>query len=75
MFAVPALYMQAKEAAEIAHKDAIVQKKEQALKRASEEAEKAGRAQKRRAKDTREINAEMARTGKIDRRLFTILPI
>ena len=39
----------AKEAAEIAHKDAIVQKKkEQAPKRASEEAEKAGRALKTR---------------------------
>jgi hypothetical protein len=63
----------AKEAAEIAHKDAIKQKKkEQALKKAQEEAEKAERAQKRAiAKDTRETNAEMARIAKIDRRLFT----
>jgi hypothetical protein len=62
-----------KEAAEIAHKNAVKQKKnKQALKKVQEEAAKTERAQKRAiAKDTRETNAEMARMAKIDRRLFT----
>jgi hypothetical protein len=60
-------------AAEAAHKAHIQQKKEQmALKRAEEEAEKVERAIRRAtAKDAKEINAEMARMGKIDKRLFT----
>jgi hypothetical protein len=43
-----------------------------ALKRAEEEAEKIERAIRRAtAKDAKEINAEMARMAKIDKRLFT----
>ena len=64
---------EAKEAADIAHKVAIGQKKkEQMLKKAKEEADKAERAiQHAAAKDTREINAEMSRLAKIKQRLFT----
>ena len=60
-------------AAEAAHKAHMQQKKEQmALKRAEEEAEKVERAIRRAtAKDAKEINVEMARMAKIDRRLFT----
>ncbi len=63
----------AKEAADIAHRVAIGQKKkEQALKKAQEKADKAERASQRaRAKDTRETNAEMARMTKIKQCLFT----
>jgi hypothetical protein len=47
-------------------------KKEQALKKAQEEAEKAQRViQRAQAKDTRETNAEMARMAKIKDSLFT----
>jgi hypothetical protein len=60
-------------AAEAAHKAHMQQKKGQiALKRAEEEAEKVERAIRRAtAKDAKEINAEMARMAKVDRRLFT----
>ena len=53
--------IEVKEAAEIAHKAAIGQKKkEQALKKAQEEADKAERAQQRAlAKNARDTNAEM----------------
>jgi hypothetical protein len=62
----------AKEAADRAHKAAIGQKrKEQASKKAQDEAEKIERAvQRALAKDTRETNAEMARMARIDNRLF-----
>ncbi len=64
--------IEAKEAAEIAHKAAIGQKKKaQMLKKAQEEAEKAERAVQRAvAKDTRETNAEMGRMAKIKQCLF-----
>ena len=55
-------------AAEIAKRVAIGQKKEQALRKAWEEAEKAERAYERVV--TRDMKAEMARMG-----LFTYLPI
>jgi hypothetical protein len=63
---------EAKEAANRAHKAAIGQKKkEQAFKKALDEAEKIERAvQRALAKDTRETNAEMARMARIDNRLF-----
>jgi DDE superfamily endonuclease/helix-turn-helix, Psq domain/Tc5 transposase DNA-binding domain len=63
---------EAKEAADIAHKVAIGQKrKAQNLKRAQEEADKAERAVRAAmAKDARNTNAEMARMAKTDRRLF-----
>ncbi len=65
--------IEAKEAAEIAHKAAIGQKKkEQALKKAQEEANKAERAQQRAlAKNARDTNAEMGRMAKIQKSLFT----
>ena len=64
---------EAKEAAEIAHKAAMEQKKkEQALKKAQKEADKAERAfQRAQAKDTCETHAEMARLGRIKQCLFT----
>ncbi len=64
---------EAKEAADIAHKVAMGQKKkEQMRKKAQQEADKAERAiQRAKAKDTREINAEMARMAKIKESLFT----
>lgn len=64
---------EAKEAADIAHRVAMEQKKkEQALKKAQEEADKAERAyQRAQAKDTRETNAEMARMAKVKQCLFT----
>jgi hypothetical protein len=64
---------EAKEAADIAHRVAIGQKKkEQALKKAQEEADKAERAiQRAQAKDTRETNVEMARMARIKDSLFT----
>jgi hypothetical protein len=64
---------EATEAAEIAHKARIQQKKEQAVvKKAQEEAEKRERAvQRATAKDAKDTNAEMARMAKIDKRLFT----
>jgi hypothetical protein len=62
---------EAKEAADRAHKAAMGQKKkEQASKKAQDEAEKIERAvQRALAKDTRETNAEMARMARIDNRL------
>jgi predicted component of type VI protein secretion system len=64
---------EAKEAADIAHRAAIGQKKkEQTLKKANEEAEKAERViQRAQAKDARETNAEMVRMAKIKDSLFT----
>jgi hypothetical protein len=64
--------MQAKEAADIAHKAAIGQKKkEQAHKKTQEETAKARRAiQRVQAKNTRETNAEMSRMGRVDKRVF-----
>ena len=57
-------------AAEIAHKIAMGQKKkEQALKKAQEEADKAERARQRVI--NRDIKAEMAQMAKIHRLLFT----
>lgn len=63
----------AKEPAEIAHKDAMEQKKKkQALKKMQKKAERAERAQKCAiVKNTCEINVEMAQMAKIDRHLFT----
>lgn len=63
---------EAKEAADIAHQVAVEQKKkEQALKKTQEEADKAERAFCRvQARDAREINAEMARMAKIKQCLF-----
>jgi hypothetical protein len=60
------------EAAEIAHKASVQQKKEQgAVKKAQEEAERRERAIRRAtAKDAKDTNAEMARMAKIDKRLF-----
>jgi hypothetical protein len=68
---------EAKKAAEIAKKIAIGQKrKEQALKKAQQEAEKTERAHQRAvAKDTRDTNAEMARMANSYARLFDQLPI
>jgi hypothetical protein len=65
--------IEAKETADIAHKVAMGQmKKEQALKKTQEELKKTERAHQRAvAKDTREINNEMARMAKINQRLFT----
>jgi hypothetical protein len=65
--------IEAKEAADIAHKVAMGQKKkEQMLKKAQEEADRAERAiQRAVAKDTRETNTEMARMAKINQCLFT----
>jgi hypothetical protein len=64
--------MEAKKAANEAHKDAMEQKKkEQGQKKAKKEAAKVRRAIERaQAKDTREKNAEMTRMGRVDRRLF-----
>jgi DDE superfamily endonuclease len=64
---------EAKEAADIAHKVAVGQKKkEQTLKKAQEEADKTERAfQRAQAKDTRETHAEMARMARIKQCLFT----
>jgi predicted component of type VI protein secretion system len=64
---------EATRAAEAAHKAHIQQKKGQiALKRAEEEVEKVERAIRRViAKDAKEINAEIARMAKVNRRLFT----
>jgi hypothetical protein len=63
---------EATEAAEIAHKASVQQKKEQAaVKKAQEEAERRERAIRRAtAKDAKDTNAEMARMAKIDKRLF-----
>jgi hypothetical protein len=60
------------DAADIAHKIATGQKrKEQNLRRAQEEADKAERAVRAAmAKDPRNTNAELARMAKIDRHLF-----
>ncbi len=65
--------IEAKKAIDIAHKAAMGQKKkEQMLKKAKEEADKAERAiQRSVAKDTRETNAEMIRMTKIKQCLFT----
>ena len=64
---------EAKEAADIAHKAAMGQKKkEQALKKAQEEADKAERAfQRAQAKNARDTNAEMARMARIKKSVFT----
>jgi hypothetical protein len=64
--------MEAKEAADIASRVAAGQKKkEQALKKAQEEADKAQRAIRRaEAKDARDTTTEMARMGKIKQSLF-----
>jgi hypothetical protein len=63
----------AKKAADIAHKIAISRKKkEQALKKAQEEVEKAERAHQRAvAKDIRDTSAEIARMARVNKRLFT----
>jgi hypothetical protein len=65
--------LEAKEAADVAHKMNMRQKKkEQALKKAQEEAKKEERAiQRAQAKGTREINAEMRQMARIDKRLFS----
>jgi hypothetical protein len=63
--------LEAKEAADIAYKMNMRQKKEQALKKAQEEEKKEERAiQRAQAKDTREINAEMRQMARINKRLF-----
>jgi DDE superfamily endonuclease/helix-turn-helix, Psq domain len=64
---------EARDIAARAHQQSIQQKKhEQTLKKAQIEAEKAERAlQRARAKETREINAEMGRMARINPRLFT----
>jgi hypothetical protein len=64
---------EAKHMADIAHKRAMGEKKhQQALKKAQIEAEKLERAEQRAvAKDTREINREMARMARIYSHLFT----
>ncbi|ERF70136.1 hypothetical protein EPUS_00323 [Endocarpon pusillum Z07020] len=65
--------IEAKEAADIAHRVAMDQKKkEQMLKKAQQEAEKAEKAVQRAiAKDMREINVEMARMARVNPKLFT----
>jgi hypothetical protein len=66
------LEAEAKEAADIAHKAAMEEKKKkQAVKMAQNQAEKTQRAiQRALAKDTRETNTGMARMARIDHRLF-----
>jgi hypothetical protein len=64
--------IEAKQAADIAHKTAMEEKKkEQARKKAQEETEKLEKAIRRAvAKDARDTNTELARMAKIDKRLF-----
>jgi hypothetical protein len=64
---------EAKDAADIAHRVAMGQKKkEQALKKAQEEAQKAERViQRAQAKDARDTNVEMARMARVKDTVFT----